>query len=186
MRKLKLQAQVSVDGFVGGPNGELDWMTWNLDEQAIDVITSITDSCDTILLGRKMTDGFIKYWESVKPESPEFTFAEKMVNYPKIVFSKTLKTVPGKNVSVENGDMATAVKALKNKPGKDIVVYGGANFVSGLLKEGLIDEFNLFVNPVMIGKGIRIYDMLDKKQKLGLISATGYECGVSILRYNLV
>src|SRR2546429_440567 len=67
MRKLKLQVQMSVDGFVAGPEGQLDWMTRNLDEGVIGRIVQITDSSDTILLGRKMTDGFIKYWEAVKP-----------------------------------------------------------------------------------------------------------------------
>src|SRR6266550_276169 len=103
MRKLKLQVQMSVDGFVAGPEGQLDWMTRNLDEGVIGRIVQITDSSDTILLGRKMTDGFIKYWEAVKPESPEYIFARRMVDTPKVVFSKTLTRVEGKNVRVETG-----------------------------------------------------------------------------------
>src|SRR6266566_3955751 len=78
MRKLKLQVQMTVDGFVAGPEGQLDWMTRNLDEGAIARIVEITDSSDTILLGRKMTDGFIKYWEAVQPDSPEYVFARRM------------------------------------------------------------------------------------------------------------
>src|SRR2546427_5726604 len=93
MRKLKLQVQMSVDGFVAGPEGQLDWMTRNLDEGVIGRIVQITGSSDTILLGRKMTDGFIKYWEAVKPESPEYIFARRMVDTPKVVFSKTLTRV---------------------------------------------------------------------------------------------
>ena len=79
---------------------------------------------------------------------------------PKIVFSKTIRTFDGKNVSVENGDLVTAIKDLKSrkelsgKEGKDMIVYGGAGFVSSLIKEGLIDEFNFFVNPIMINKGL--------------------------------
>jgi dihydrofolate reductase len=185
MRKLKLQVQISVDGYVAGPNGELDWMTWEHSKELLDLINSITDSSDTILMGRKMTDGFVGYWESVKSDSPEYTFAQKMVNIPKVVFSKTVKNIPGKNVRVENGDLATAVKALKNKPGKDMVVYGGAGFVSSLIKEGLIDEFHFFVNPVLINKGMRIFDLLDKRQKLSVIKSTAYDCGVTVTSFKL-
>jgi dihydrofolate reductase len=189
MRKLKLQMQLSVDGYVAGPNGELDWMSFNQDSQLLALINSLTDSSDTILLGRKMTDGFITYWENVvnnQPDSPEFSFAQKMVDTPKVVFSKTLKSIVGKNVTIENGDLATAVKNSKSKTGKDIIVYGGADFVSSLIKEGLIDEFNFFINPIMINKGLRIFDLLGERQKLSLQSATGYECGVAVLSYKLI
>src|SRR5258708_38862380 len=104
MRKLKLQVQMTVDGFVAGPEGQLDWMTQH-DEGVIARIVQITDSSDTILLGRKMTDGFIKYWESVQPDSPEYLFARKMVDTPKVVFSKTLQRDECKNVHVQTGDL---------------------------------------------------------------------------------
>src|SRR6266481_2945397 len=132
MRKLKLQMQITVDGFVAGPEGQLDWMTWAMDEKLLAFINHLTDTSDTILLGRKMTDGFIKYWEGAitKPESPEYAFARKIVDTPKVVFSKTLKHVDGKNVRVENGKIVEAVNKLKSAQGKDIVVYGGATFVS--------------------------------------------------------
>jgi dihydrofolate reductase len=180
--------QISADGYVAGPNGELDWMTWDLDENLLNFINSLTDSSDTILMGRKMTDGFVTYWENVvnnQPDSPEYSFAQKMVNLPKIVFSKTVKNISGKNVSVENGDLANAVNNLKNKSGKDIIVYGGADFVSSLIKEGLIDEFNFFVNPVLIHKGRRIFDKLDRRQKLTSLGSTPYDCGVIVNRYQL-
>jgi len=188
MRKLKLQMQLSVDGYVAGPSGELDWMTWNLDEKLLDFINALTDSSDTILMGRKMTDGFVSYWENVvnnQPDSPEFSFAKKMVDMPKIVFSKTVKDIAGKNVTVENGDLTAAVNNLKRQNGKDIIVYGGADFVSSLLKEGLIDEFNFFVNPVMINKGLRIFDKLNQRQKLSSLGSTPYKCGVIVNRYQL-
>jgi len=183
MRKLKLQVQMTVDGFVAGPEGQLDWMTRNLDEGVIARIVQITDSSDTILLGRKMTDGFIKYWEAVKPESPEYIFARKMVDTPKVVFSKTLTRVEGKNVRVETGDLVQAIKQLKAQRGKDIVVYGGATFVSALIDHDLIDEFNIFVNPVAIGRGMRIFK---DRNALRLIGATAYPSGVVINTYQPV
>jgi hypothetical protein len=84
MRKLKLQVQTSADGFVAGPEGQLDWMVPVLtDEQLLRFINHLTDTSDTILLGRKMTLDFVKYWEQVKPHSSEYDFARKMVDTPK-------------------------------------------------------------------------------------------------------
>jgi len=179
MRKLKLQVQMSVDGFVAGPEGQLDWMTEH-DEGVIARIVQITDSSDTILLGRKMTDGFIKYWESVQRDSPEYGFARKMVDTPKVVFSKTLKRVEGKNVRVETGDLVQAINELKGQRGKDIVVYGGATFVSELIAHDLIDELNIFVNPVAIGRGLRIFK--DRKP-LRLTGSKSYASGMVINTY---
>lgn len=182
MRKLKLQMQITADGFVAGPEGQLDWMTWNMDEKLIGFINHLTDTSDTILLGRKMTDGFIKYWEGVikQPQSPEYTFARKMVDIPKVVFSKTLKHVDGQNVRVENGDLSQAVNQLKQAPGKDMVVYGGATFVSSLIENGLIDELNLFVNPVGIGNGMRIFK---DRRPLTLAGSVAYPCGIVVNTY---
>jgi len=179
-RKLKLQVQMTVDGFVAGPEGQLDWMTRNLDEGVLARIVQLTDTSDTILLGRKMTDGFIKYWESVQPESPEYFFARKMVDTPKVVFSKTLTRVEGKNVRVESGELVQAVNQLKGQRGKDIVVYGGATFVSALIEHDLIDELNIFVNPVAIGRGMRIFK---ERKPLRSTSSQSYPSGIVINTY---
>ena len=185
MRTLKLQMQQTVDGYVAGPNGELDWMTFGDDPALFEIINELTDSSDTILMGRKMTEGFVNYWENVvdnQPESPEFSFAEKMVNTPKIVFSKTLKSIEGRNTKVENGDLVTVVNQLKNKPGKDILVYGGASFVSSLLQHNLIDELYFFVNPVAIGKGMEIFG---DRTNLNLVEAKALACGELMMHYKL-
>jgi dihydrofolate reductase len=180
MRKLKLQMQMTVDGFVAGPEGQLDWMTFDMDEKLLAFINHLTDTSDTILLGRRMTNEFIAYWEGVKPESPEYAFARKMVDTPKVVFSKTLKSVQGKNVRVENGPLAEAVTALKNQPGKDIVVYGGATFVAALIEQKLIDELHLFINPIAIGTGRRIFA---DRTPLSLTASTAYSSGVVVNSY---
>jgi dihydrofolate reductase len=182
MRKLKLQMQATVDGYVAGPEGQLDWMTFDMDQGLIAQINRLTDSSDTILLGRKMTDGFVKYWEQVltRKDSPEFGFAQKMVGLPKVVFSKTLDHVEGKNIRVENGDLVDVVKQLKSQQGKDIIVYGGATFVSSLIEHGLIDELNFFVNPVAIGSGMRVFK---GKKPLKLAASTAYPCGIVVNSY---
>lgn len=193
MRKLKLLMQLTVDGYVGGPDGDLDWRTWNYDDKLATFANNLRDSCDTILLGRKMADVFIPHFEETvnslqvgngdKERDKKFAYADRMVSMPKIVFSKTRSAIDGKNVSVENGDLVTAIKALKSKEGKDMIVYGGAGFVSSLVKEGLIDEYNFFVNPVMIGKGLRIFNQLEDRQKLSLVNAVPYECGIAVLTF---
>ncbi|MFL5616286.1 MAG: dihydrofolate reductase family protein [Gemmatimonadaceae bacterium] len=182
MRKLKLQVQITTDGFVAGPEGQLDWMTFEMDEKLLAFINRLTDTSDTILLGRKMTEGFVKYWEGVltKPESPEYSFAQKMVGYPKVVFSRTVKTLEGKNVRVENGPLVDAVDQLKKQTGRDIIVYGGASFVSSLIENRLIDELNLFVNPVAIGNGMRIFA---KRTPLTLVASVGYSSGIVVNTY---
>jgi dihydrofolate reductase len=93
-----LQMQITADGYVAGPQGQLDWMTRNMDAPLLAVINELTDRSDTILLGRKMTEGFINYWEGVvdKPESPESAFAKKMVRIPKVVFSKPFNGSTGR------------------------------------------------------------------------------------------
>ena len=182
MRKLKLQMQITIDGFVAGPEGQLDWMTWDMDERLLSFINHLTDTSDTILLGRKMTDGFIKYWEKVitQPNSPDYSFGHKMVSIPKVVFSKTVARVEGQNVQVENGPIVEAVKRLKSQAGKDIIVYGGANFVSSLIENGLIDELNLFVNPVAIGEGMRVFGL---RRPLKLTASTAYASGIVVNTY---
>ena len=183
MRKLKLQMQMSIDGFVAGPEGQLDWMTFDMDEKLLQLINELTDSSDTILMARKMTEGFVSYWENIvnnQPDSPEFPFAQKMVNIPKIVFSKTITNIAGENTSVENGDLKTAINALKNRDGKDIIVYGGAAFVSSLIKHQLIDELNLFINPTAIGNGLRIFS---EKIPFSLTASASYNCGIVVNQF---
>jgi dihydrofolate reductase len=182
MRKLKLQMQVTVDGYVAGPQGQLDWMTFDMDPGLIAFINHLTDTSDTILLGRKMTEGFVKYWEhaATQKDSPEYDFAQKMVGLPKVVFSQTVKHVEGKNVHVENRDVGSAVNQLKSQPGKDIVVYGGATFVSSLIEQGLIDEMNFFVNPVAIGSGMQVFK---GKTPLKLAASTAYPSGIVVNSY---
>jgi dihydrofolate reductase len=182
MRKLKLQMQITTDGFVAGPEGQLDWMTGATNERLLAFINHLTDTSDTILLGRKTAEGFTPYWEheATQPSSPQYPFALKMVNIPKVVFSKSLKQLDGKNVRVENGPIVEAVNNLKHQTGKDIIAYGGATFVSSLLEKGLIDELNLFVNPVAIGQGLSVFNA---RTPLKLESSTAYANGIVVNTY---
>ena len=196
MRKLKLQVFMSVDGFIAGLGGEdladsptaEQPPTSETDEKMEQYLHSTIDTSDTILLGRKMTNEFITYWENVvnnQPESPEFSIAKKLVDTPKIVFSKTLKESSWNNTTLATGDLVVEINELKNKKGKDMIVYGGGGFVSSLIKEGLIDEFHLFINPNALGQGMPIFHRLTKPQNLNLLSATTFSNGVALLVYEL-
>jgi dihydrofolate reductase len=184
MRKLKLQVQMTLDGFVAGPNGELDWI-WigKQDEAILQRAVELADTCDTILLGRKMTQGFIDHWENVldnQPESQEQPLAKRMVNMHKIVFSRSQTAIKGRNLEVENGNLAAAVRALKKQPGKDIMVYGGATFVSSLISQNLVDEYYIFRRPVAIGSGLSIFR---EQRPLELESSITYKNGTLLNKY---
>jgi dihydrofolate reductase len=185
MRKLKLQMQISVDGFVAGPNGEEDWVVRGSDETLWPLINKLADTSDTLLLGRKMAEAFIPHFEAFDTNNPKYAFASKMVNLPKIIFSKTLTQPFGKNTSLAKGNLADEIARLKNQEGKDILVYGGAGFVSSLIAGGHVDELYLFVNPVLINRGMKIFEQLDTRQRLTFVDATASQSGVTVLHYKL-
>jgi dihydrofolate reductase len=102
------------------------------------------------------------------------------------VFSKSLDKSKWDNTVLAKGDLVDEIAKLKKQDGKDIIAYGGATFVSGLVKQGLIDEYHLFINPVAIGKGMTIFKELEVKQNLTLVKATPCDCGIVVLRYEPV
>lgn len=186
MRTLKLQVQMSVDGYIAGPNGEMDWLVWNWDNKLKGYVNELTESVDTILLGRKMTEGFISYWTDVmsKPDDPWYAFAKKMIETPKFVFTKTLNKSEWVNTEIATGDLAKEINELKSQNGKNIIVYGGSSFDSSLIREGLIDEYHLFVNPAAIGNGMTIFKDLNKIQKFTLVRSIAFDCGIVLLHYD--
>ena len=186
MRKLKLQINISVDGFISGPNGELDWIAQETDIRQLERLQALTDDMDTIIMGRKMAADFVSYWENVvdnQPDSPEYPYARKFVDTPKVVFSKTMKDMDGRNLKVENGDLVSAVNNLKQQQGKDIIVYGGGTFVSELINNQLIDELHLFVNPTALGSGLPIFQ---SRQGFKLVDSICCSNGIVINQYKPV
>jgi dihydrofolate reductase len=185
MRKLKLQVQVTVDGFAAGPNGELDYLTWDWDDNIKTYVSELTDSIDTILLGRKMTDGFVAHWTNVlsNPDDPAFAFAKIMVDTPKVVFTKTLNKSNWDNTVIAKGDVVDEITQLKNQGGKDIMVYGGVTFASSLINNNLIDEYHLFVNPVAIRNGKVLFNDTGIRLNLKLVKSIPFSCGIVMLNY---
>ena len=187
MRKLKLHVAMSIDGCIAGPNNEMDWIDFTWNEKLRECEDRLHEPVDTILLGRKMTNEFISYWSNVmnKPEDPEYIFAKKMMETPKIVFTKTLNKSEWPNTEIATGDLKDEITKLKSQGGGDIIVYGGASFDSSLIKEKLIDEFYLFINPVIIGNGKTIFKDLNEIQKLSLIESKVFDSGIVLLHYKV-
>ena len=140
---------------------------------------------DTIILGRKLAEGFIPYWADVKatPDHPENEAGKMFTDTPKIVFSKTLNKSLWDNTTIVNGNFVSEIKKLKDKNGKAIIAYGGAELASSLIKEDLIDEYHLFVNPVAIKEGLTIFDNLSDMKKLSLTDSKQFDCGINLLCY---
>lgn len=180
--------QVSIDGFNStGPNDEQKWVTWAWDEIKQDVL-DLAGSCDTELIGRKLAVDYIPYWTETlsQPESMMHEAAKIKAGQKKIVFTKTLDKSEWENTELAKGNLNEEITKLKNQSGKDIIVYGGSSFAANLVKEKLIDEFYLFVNPVAIGKGDSIFENLDGWQQLKLVKSKTYECGIILLHYERI
>jgi dihydrofolate reductase len=181
MTKLKLQMQISIDGFVAtGPNDEQQWVTWAWDEIE-PYVMDLLQTSDTILIGRKLAVDYIPYWQDVfanKPEDPMHPGSKHIVQAKKVVFTKTLDRSTWDNTILAKGALADEVKRLKNESRKDVIVYGGSSFVSALIQEGLIDEFNFFVNPVALGKGDPVFQGLTTYQQLKLTRSVAFSCGI--------
>lgn len=183
MRKVILQMQMTINGYVSGPNGENDWMTWNPDVELLAFFNSLLDASDTLLLGRKLADGFIEHWENAAEKNPAPPFAKKIAALPKIVFTKTLDKSNWKNTVLAKGDLAEEINRLKKQNGKDILVFGGASFVSSLIKEGLVDEYHLIINPTAMDSGMTIFNSLDRLQKFTPTQSKLYPGGKTVLSY---
>ncbi len=176
---------MTLDGYIGGTNGEMDWITWNWDDQLKEYVTEITEPVDCIVLGRKLAQGFIPHWAMVaaNPDDPEFTAGQKFTDTNKVVFTKTLQEPEWANTVLAKGDLVAEIDQLKKQNGKDIIAYGGATFVSALIAQGLIDEYHLFINPVVIGNGMPIFKSRASRLDLTLVRATPFNCGIVVLQY---
>ena len=181
MRKTKLQLQTTVDGYMAGPNGEMDWMTMPWTDDLNSYVDAIWQPVDTIVLGRKLAEGFIPAWES-GPEGEDQASIDKMNQTPKVVFSHSLTESPWKNATIVAGDLTEIVNELKARPGGDVMVAGGGTLVRGLVAEGLIDELHLFVNPAAIGAGMPVFPSLGANQQLRLVGSRSFECGITALQ----
>jgi len=186
MRKVILAMQVTLDGFIEGPNGELDW-AMKEDEETWKDVFDLQGSSDTLLLGRVMYPAFEKYWlaaptnpSSTKNEIEYARLADKM---QKIVFSKTLEKVEWKTTRIVKDHIAEEILRMKQEPGRDMVILGGAGLASTFVNLGLIDEYHLIVNPLVLGGGKPLFKDVKERHKLKLINTKTFKSGKVVLHY---
>ncbi|MER9300866.1 dihydrofolate reductase family protein [Mesorhizobium sp. M0621] len=194
MKKLILQMQMSVDGFVGAHEDHA-WQLWEWgDESAWDDelkqdFNAVFAGIDTILLSRKMAqEGYLAHWGNAAkkfPRDPFYAFAQRVVDTRKVVLSDKLKQSAWERTMLASGDLPREVNALKAGEGGDMAVFGGAGFASALIAAGLVDEFQLFINPAVLGAGRRIFDQ-GGFQTLRLLGSKAYACGMVVNRYGSV
>jgi dihydrofolate reductase len=182
MRKVIYSMFVSLDGFIAGPNNELDWHI--IDEELHRFVNDQERTRGTFLYGRRMYD-VMSYWQTAdtNPANPAYVieYAHIWQSIPKIVFSKTLKQV-GPNARLIEGNIAEEIAQLKKQPGKDMTV-GGANIASTFMQLGLIDEYQSYIHPVVLGNGTPMFPSLANKINLKLIETRTFGSGVVFLRY---
>lgn len=183
MRKVIYSMLVSLDGFIETPSRSLDWHL--IDEEIHQFINDQQATIDTYLYGRRLYELMAEYWPTAdaNPAAPgyEVEFARIWKNMPKIVFSQTLEQVEW-NSRLVRGNLAEEVARLKARPGKDISV-GGPTLAASFMRLGLIDEYQLFVHPIILGGGTPFFPALDDPIKLRLVETHMFGSGVVYLRY---
>jgi dihydrofolate reductase len=185
MRKLILKTVISLDGFLEGPNGASDWFQTG-DAEWQEVFKLCADA-DTVLLGRGTYPGYSKHWRGVlaeptKQSEHELAYARWADKTRHIVFSRELKSADWSNTEIMR-DVAIDIPRLKREPGKNLLVYGGARFAGALIDHGLVDEYNLFVEPVALGGGKPLFNNLTKRCTLKPVDAKQFPSGAVWLSY---
>lgn len=188
MRKLIFFMHTSLDGFVAGPNGEMNWI--KVDEDIFDFVGTMTDKSDMALYGRVTYEMMQSYWPTAG-DAPNASKHDKEHSawynqVAKVVLSKTMSDKGLHNTQVIADQLADKINALKRKDGKNILIFGSPTASYSLLAQGLIDEFWLFVNPILLGKGISLYKGATETTQLKLIESKTFACGVIALHYEAV
>lgn len=188
MRKVILSTFITLDGFTSGPNGELDWMPGSKDHPDTEVdscIFRMLDDVDTILLGSATYELFVEFWPTATTK--EEIIADKLNAIPKLVFSRTLDKVGwGKwgNARLAKGTLSDEIIGLKRQPGKNMVMFGSASLARSCMELGLIDDYQLFVAPIILGNGKPLFKGTKDKVDLRLANFKKFESGVVLLSYN--
>lgn len=183
MRNVIVSNMVSLDGFMAGENGEIDWFAKIADKEFENYGVELIRTVDTMMFGRVTYQLMESYWPSATTATDDQRIIDAMNSCAKVVFSKTLEKVDWRNSRLVKGDVAEEVSKLKTFPGKDMVIYGSGSIVSALAERGLIDDYRLFVVPVVLGRGKPLFRSLDSRIRLNLVETRTFPTGVILLRY---
>lgn len=185
MRKVILFMHTSLDGFVAGTKGEMDWI--NVDEQMFDYAGKRTEESDVALYGRITYQLMEAYWptaaDQTNPTKHDIEHSTWYNSVQKVIVSKTMKDANLKNTTVIGNNLPSEIRKLKSGTGKNIVMFGSPTVAHSLMNENLIDDYWLFVNPIMLGKGIPLFKDLKQSINLELLSSNKFPSGVVCLHY---
>ncbi|MGX9134265.1 dihydrofolate reductase family protein [Rummeliibacillus sp. JY-2-4R] len=179
-RKIILDLAVTLDGFIEGENGEVDWCIMDSEMEFDNFLNQI----DTIFYGRKSYDLWGEFTPEIEDPDIDKKMWELIHSKEKIVFSKTQKGTNHKTIYI-NDNIVEEVNRLKNKPGKDIWLYGGSSLITTFINLGLVDEFRLSVHPVILGEGKPLFTDIKQRLNLNMVDIRTFSSGVVQLIYHL-
>ena len=185
MRKLILFMHTSIDGFVAGPNGEMDWII--VDEEMFDYAAQQTEQADTALYGRVTYQMMQSYWPTAadKPKASKHD-KEHSAWYnkvEKVVVSKTMQGENLPNTKIISDNIAAEIITLKQETGKNILMFGSPTVAHVLMSKNLIDDYWLFINPILLGEGIPLFKDIKETTKLKFVASEIFSSGVVCLHY---
>lgn len=178
---------ISLDGFVAGPKGELDWV--KVDQEIFDYVGKRISKSDTALYGRVTYQLMENYWPTAgdKPGATkhDIEHAKWYKKVRKVVLSKTMKNAGLANTEIISDDLSDRINEIKKQAGEDILLFGSPTATHSLIQQNLIDGYWLFVNPIILGRGIPLFTDIKDKIKLSLVTTQPFACGVTELNYTV-
>ena len=187
MRKVIASINISLDNYMSGPNCELDWHFEKWGPDLAESFSKQLSHADTILLGRITYCAMARYWpqqaQDLDYPREDIAFAHMMNVYTKVVFSNTLTHLPWMNSKLLKGNLKKEILKLKKQAGKDIIIYGSAKLISSMVELGLIDEYVLYVHPVILGSGKPLFKNSADTLNMKLIKTQSFRTGVVMLCY---
>ena len=183
MRKIIVFENVTLDGFMAGPNGEIDWAI--RDDEVTQYSKEGEGSTDMFLFGRVTYEMMASFWPTPAGKSANPVFAEVLNNSPKIVFSSTLEKADWQNTGVVKELNKEEILKMKQQPGKNMMIFGSGTLVEQLANLGLIDEYQLMVNPVILGKGKSLFKDIKERINMKLVKTKTFSNGIVLLQYQM-
>ena len=187
MRKIISFMHISLDGFVAGPNGEMNWI--KVDEEIFDHVGKRISKTDSALYGRVTYEMMQNYWPEAgnKPSASkhDIEHSKWYNNAHKIVLSKTMKDADLNNTKIISDSLSGKLNEIKQQAGSEILLFGSPTATHALIQENLIDGYWLFVNPIILGQGIPLFVDVKDKIKLKLVTTRQFTCGVTELNYTV-
>lgn len=176
----------TVDGFTAGPDGAMDWI--HVDDEIFDYAGKQTDMADAALYGRVTYQMMEAYWPTAAAQPGatrhDIQHSNWYNNVEKLVLSRTMQGMDSEKTTFIANNIGEEIRRHKNKPGRNIIIFGSPGAVHSLMQESLIDEFWLFVNPVILGRGIPLFSDVNSRVNLKLVSTNAFSSGVVCIQYS--